>query len=112
MITIDALGKDGASILPGIDGSSPSGGLVTSEPREHVTLRPGDVVRKAGAWCVVTDVRHNGITGLTTYSLVWPDGSAGRSTAPSDTSLEVRTDTRIDPFTLYKLSAMFTARAS
>lgn len=111
MNTINALGKDGNSILPDLDGASPSGGLVTSESREHVTLRPGTIVREDGAWCVVADVRHNGITGLTTYALIWPDGSAGRSTAPSDTSLEVRTDTRIDPFTLYKLSAMFTARA-
>ena len=33
MIVIDALGKNGASILPDLEGASPTGGQVTSESR-------------------------------------------------------------------------------
>ena len=104
MMTISALGKDGASILPDLDGASPTGGLVQSESGTAATLLPGDVIRHFGEWVAVAAVAHNGLTGLSRVAYVSPsDGLRTFSTWPG-ASAEVRTDCRIDPDTLYQLT--------
>jgi hypothetical protein len=105
MITIDALGKDGNSILFDLAGASPTGGFVTSESRPGRTLMPGDLVRDMGGWHVVTDVRHNGITGMTHAMHADFVGQTSTLLLAAGQSVEVRTDTRIDPDTLWKLQA-------
>jgi len=105
MITIDALLKDGRSALSDLEGASPSGGFVTSESRPGRTLLPGDVVRSCGAWHVVTDVRHNGVTGVTHAVIADFVGMTSVVLLASGESAEVRSDTRIDPDTLWKLEA-------
>ena len=62
MIEIDALLTTGVPALADLHGSSPSGGMVTSESRPGRLLLPGDVIRHDGngEWVVVADVRHNG----------------------------------------------------
>lgn len=106
MITIDALLTTGESALTDLDGASPTGGQVRSETRDHSALAPGDVVRDHGAWSVVADVRHNGITGITAAGLIRKDGTfAARALVSSDV-MDVRIDARIDPDTLYKLARL------
>jgi hypothetical protein len=103
MITIDALGKDGRNILRDLDGASPTGGFVRSESRPRTSLVPGDVVREAGAWAVVSDVRHNGVHGITSLAVITADGETVRHTLVLSDVADVRTDARIDPDTLWKL---------
>lgn len=107
MVIIDARLKDGRSALCDLEGTSPGGGLVTTESRNRVTLTPGDVIRDCGewasSWAVVADVRHNGISGITNAGLVSAEGQVWHRVLTSSDSVEVRTDTRIDPETLYKL---------
>jgi Holliday junction resolvase-like predicted endonuclease len=104
MITIDAVGKDGRNILHDLDGASPTGGLVTSEHRARTRLTPGDVISDCGAWVVVVDVEHQGIPGVTTVGLMDAAGATGGHTLIGCAGATVRTDTRIDPDTLYKLA--------
>jgi hypothetical protein len=108
MIMIDALGKDGASILPDLQTSSPTGGFVQSEYRDGARLEPGDIVRHAGTWGVVMR------TGMaTTYGadrevldksplaeILTADGTLHLETFWSCSGTEARTDTRIDPDSL------------
>jgi hypothetical protein len=101
---IDALLKDGSSALAGLQGASPSGGQVTSESRPPVTLTPGDLVRHGGEWVVVWEVAHYGGTGITRPLLLTADDMWRNPGAlAAGESVEVRTDVRIDPDTLWKL---------
>lgn len=106
MITIDALGKDGASILPDLDGASPTGGYVTSESRDGMTLAPGDIVSHFGEWVAVAVVSHNGITGNSQFSYYAGERGGGLRDVSmwGGQSVTARTDCRIDPDTLYQLS--------
>ena len=107
MITIDALGKNGQSILPDLDGASPTGGQVRSESRPRYSIAPGDVVRDGsahdGQWSVVADVRHNGILGISTIGLIRADGTSAVWVLTLTDAANVRTDTRIDPDTLWQI---------
>ena len=105
-ITIDALLKDGRSALEDLAGASPTGGLVRTESVARTELAPGDVIRDCGAWTVVTDVRHNGIQGVTTAALVTAGGDTIVRTLVSCDGAERRSDARIDADTLYKLVAL------
>ena len=108
MITIDALGKDGANILPELQDASPTGGYVQSEYRDGSRLEPGDVVRHDGAWAVVmragtATVYGAGRTVLDISpmaEILTADGTLQRQTFYLASGTEVRTDTRIDPGTL------------
>lgn len=103
MLTIDALLKSGRSALYDLEGASPASGFVTTESRNRVTLTPGDVIRESGSWVAVADVRHNGISGISSVGFVSAEGQVWYRTLTSTDAVEVRTDTRIDPDTLYKL---------
>ena len=105
MIEIDALLTTGQPALVDLHGASPSGGMVRTESRPGRRLLPGDVIRHCGAWVVVADVRHNGITGLTTVGAFTRDNEVVRETYTGD-SAEVRTDTRIDPDSLWRLAEL------
>ena len=104
MITIDALGKDGASILPDLAGASPSGGYVTTASKPCTELRCGDVLRGGDYWAVIAGVAHNAILGSVTVATITDTGSIERATYWAGESVEYRTDTRIDPDTLHKLT--------
>lgn len=104
MITIDALGKDGANILGDLEGCSPAGGFVRTEWRTQYDLRPGDVVRGTDCyWEVIAGLSHDGMTGVTRLALVRPDSTVHALTLVCREGADVRTDTRIDPDTLWKL---------
>jgi hypothetical protein len=104
MIEIDALLEDGRSALDGLQGASPSGGQVTSESRLPVTLTPGDLMRHGGEWMVAWEVAHYGGSGITRLLLLNADGMWRNPGAlAAGQSVEVRTDARIDPGTLWKL---------
>lgn len=102
MITLDALGKDGSIILPDLQGASPGGGLVTSEWRACGKLAPGDVVRHDG-WAVIAGISHDGVTGTGQAALITAVGEISRRFLVAGEGMDTRTDTRIDPRTLYKL---------
>jgi hypothetical protein len=102
--TIDALLKDGRSALFDLDGASPGGGQVTSQPAYGPQITPGDVVRYCGAWMAVTEAGHNGILGLTRLALIDAAGAVTPHTMLASDVLDRRTDTRINPQTLYKLA--------
>ena len=102
--TIDALLKDGRSALFDLDGASPGGGQVTSQPAYGPQITPGDVVRYCGAWMAVTEAGHNGILGLTRLALIDAAGAVTRHAMLASDVLDRRTDARIDPQTLYKLA--------
>jgi hypothetical protein len=104
MITIDALGKDGASILPGLAGASPSGGFVTTGTKPCTDLRCGDVLRGGNYWAVIAGLAHNAILGCVTVATIADTGEVDRRTYWAGESVEYRTDTRIDPDTLHKLT--------
>jgi hypothetical protein len=108
MITINALGKNRQSILPDLDGASPTGGEVRTENRPRYSLAPGDVVRdgqaSGGQWSVVADVRHNGILGISTVGLIRADGTSAVWVLTFTDVANVRTDTRIDPDTLWQIA--------
>ena len=70
MTVISALGSNGRSILPGLQGASPARGLVASESVPRTRLVPGHLVRHHGGWAVITDIRHDGIHGITTAGLL------------------------------------------
>jgi hypothetical protein len=106
MITIDALLTDGRPALYDLDGASPTGGLVRSEYVARTELKPGDVIRDCGAWVVVTDIRHTGIMGVTTAALMTAAGETLIRTFASSDGADRRSDARIDPDTLYKLTAL------
>lgn len=108
MITIDAHGKDGRNILPDLDGASPTGGYVSSEYRPRHKLTVGDVIRDhdgaGGQWSVIADIRHNGIIGISHVGIIRADGTSHVwILVPSD-GADVRTDTRIDPDTLWRIA--------
>lgn len=102
--TIDALLKDGRSALFDLDGASPGGGQVTSQPAYGPQVTPGDVVRYCGAWMAVTEAGHNGILGLTRLALIDAAGDVTRHAMLASDVIDRRTDARIDPQTLYKLA--------
>jgi hypothetical protein len=105
VIVIDALLKDGRPALADLQGASPSGGQVRSESRVVVTLTPGDLMRHNGEWAVVWEVAHHGGTGLTRLLLLTADSMWRNPGAlAAGQSVEVRTDARIDPGTLWKLT--------
>ena len=105
MIVIDALGKNGASILPDLEGASPTGGQVSSESRPGFGIGPGDIIRHYGEWCAVLGVAHDGLTGITRLSYLAASESGPRAFSMwRGQSYEVRTDCRIDPDTLYRLT--------
>jgi hypothetical protein len=112
MITIDAVGKDGASILPDLQHSSPTGGLCQTEWRGRLQLTVGDVVRDAAGWCVVGGISHDGVLGLTVVAVIGADNQVWRHTLAMSAGAEVRTDARIDPDTLYKLGELKPALVS
>lgn len=102
MKVIDAL-RDGHSALIDLQGASPAGGQVTSQPAARGQLTPGDVVRYRGAWTVVAAASHDGIHGVSAVLLITAAGDLIRDTLVQTDMLERRGDTRIDPDTLYKL---------
>jgi len=102
--TIDALLKDGRSALFDLDGASPGGGQVTSQPAYGPQVTPGDVVRYCGAWMAVTEAGHNGILGLTRLALIDAAGAVTPHTMLASDVIDRRTDARIDPDTLYELA--------
>jgi hypothetical protein len=106
MITIDALGKNGCSVLPDLEGTSPTGGLVTTQWRGQYALAVGDLVRAPGGWGVIADIRHNGILGCTTAGVILPDGTAEIRSLWGSGGAVVRTDARIDPDTLWRLAEL------
>lgn len=104
MIEIDALLKDGRSALTDLQGSSPTGGFVTSGSRICTRILPGDLIRHNGAWTVAARTRHDGILGVSAITLIGADGPVSEPLLLySGLSLEVRADARIDPGTLRKL---------
>jgi hypothetical protein len=104
MITLDALGKNGHSILHDLQGASPTGGPMASEWRDSHEVNTGDLVRSMGGWCVVAGIRRDGMTGITVAALVDHGGLASRLLLTDGGVAEVRSDTRIDPSTLWKLA--------
>jgi hypothetical protein len=102
--TFDALTADGRSRLADMDGASPGGGLVTSQPAHGPQITPGDVVRYCGTWMAVTEASHNGILGLTRLALIDAAGAVTRHTMLASDAIDRRTDARIAPQTLYKLA--------
>ncbi len=100
VIVIEALTKDGRNVLADLDG-----GLVTSGRVPRTQISPGDIVRHHGAWTAVTDVRHDGIHGITTAIVVDAAGILALCILAGSDSAEARTDTRIDPGTLYQIFA-------
>jgi hypothetical protein len=102
--TFDALTTDGRSALIDMEGASPGGGQVTSEPAYGPQITPGDVVGYCGAWMAVTDAGHNGILGLTRLAMINAAGAVTRHTMLASDVIGRRTDARIDPDTLYKLA--------
>ena len=105
MMTIDAVGKDGASILPDLQHSSPTGGLCQTEWRNRTRLMPGDVVRDAAGWCVVGGISHDGVMGLSVVAVIDEHLQVWRHTLAASAGAEVRLDARIDPDTLHKLGS-------
>lgn len=110
MIMIDAVGKNGRSILPDLDGASPTGGFVRTEWRTQYDLRPGDVLRDASGWAVIAGLAHDGILGVSTVALITADGQMTRRTLAACGGAEVRADARINPGSLWKLSDLVTGR--
>jgi hypothetical protein len=104
LTTIDALLKDGRSALADLHGASPGGGPVTSETAPRTRITPGDVVRHDGAWVVVAGVSHDGVTGITRLAMIDQDGALILDTMITSDAIEVRTDARIDPDSLFKLA--------
>jgi hypothetical protein len=102
-VTVSAVGKDGQSVLPDLQGASPAGGMVRSGSVPHTTLLPGQVIRWLGSWMVVLTVCHYGVQGYSWTELVGPDGIVYRRSLYAGESVEVREDVRIDPNTLWKL---------
>jgi hypothetical protein len=102
--TFDALTAAGRSALADMDGASPGGGLVTSEPAYGPQITPGDVVRYCGAWMAVTEAGHNGILGLTRLALIDAAGAVTAHAMLASDVIDRRTDARIDPQSLYKLA--------
>jgi hypothetical protein len=102
--TIDALLNDGRSALSDLEGASPGGGQVTSEPAYGPQITPGDVVRYCGSWMAVTEASHNGILGLTRLAMIDAAGAVTPYTMLASDVIDRRTDARIDPDTLYKLA--------
>jgi hypothetical protein len=102
--TFDALTADGRSRLADMDGASPGGGLVTSQPAHGPQITPGDVVRYCGTWMAVTEAGHNGILGITRLALIDAAGAVACHTMLASDVLDRRTDAGIDPQTLYKLA--------
>jgi hypothetical protein len=111
MITIDALGKDGASILPDLAGASPAGGFVTTGTKPCTELRCGDVLRGGNYWAVIAGMAHNAILGCVTVATIADSGEVARETFWAGESVEYRTDARIDPGTLCKLTDYHTGSA-
>jgi hypothetical protein len=105
MIEIDALGKDGHSILHDLQGASPGGGFVTSAAWSPRQVNTGDLVSSMATWCAVIGVRRNGLTGVTHVALVDHAGIASGLLLTAFDSVTVRTDARIDPDSLWKLQA-------
>ncbi len=105
MRLIDALTADGRSALAHLDGTPPPGGLATTRPCPLTEVVPGDIVRRhGGPWTAVLDISHSGLDGLTYLDRVAADGCRIAHHAPSTGSIDVRTDVRINPATLHKLS--------
>lgn len=102
--TLDALTADGRSALFDLEGASPGGGQVTSQPAHGPQITPGDVVRYCGAWMAVTGASHNGILGLTRLAMIDAAGAVTPHTMLASDVIDRRTDARIDPDTLYKLA--------
>jgi hypothetical protein len=102
MEIIHALGKDGRSIMPDLQGASPTGGFVTSESRNGHLIELGHLVRHHG-WSVVAGIVQDGITGLCHLALIDADGNADTRTLYRGQSDEVRTDVKISPDTLFKI---------
>lgn len=102
MLTIDALGADGHSILPDLQGASPTGGLVTSESRPCQVIAVGQLVRHHG-WSVVGGIIQDGVTGLCHLALIDAGGEVSTRTVGRGQSVEVRTDAMISPDSLFKL---------
>lgn len=113
MITINSLGKDGASILPDLDGSAVGRMFISTEWRTKYQLAPGDVIRDSGGqggqWSVVADIRHNGILGISTVGLITADRTGHVLILAGSGGAEVRLDTRIDPDTLWQIAPEPTA---
>jgi hypothetical protein len=103
-VTLDALGKDGQSLLPDLQGASPTGGLVRSGSVPHTGLLPGQVMRHMGAWAVLLTVCHYGVQGFSYVELADAEGRVHRRTLVVGQSVEVREDVLVDPVTLYKLT--------
>ena len=105
MRQIDALTADGRNALAGLDGASPPEGLATTRPCPLTEIVPGDIVRHhGGPWTVVIDICHDGLAGITTVTRAAADGCVIVHNTPSAHSIEVRTDTRINPATLHQLA--------
>ena len=100
----DALTTDGRSVLFDLEGASPGGGQVTSQPAYGPQVTPGDVVSYCGAWMAVTEAGHNGILGLTRLALIDAAGAVTPHAMLASDVIGRRTDARIDPQTLYKLA--------
>lgn len=102
MIEIDAVGIDGQSILPDLQGASPTGGFVTSESRPCEKIAVGHLVRHNG-WSVVAGIAHDGVFGLCRLALVDCAGEVSSRSLYRGQSDEVRTDAAISPDSIYKL---------
>ena len=104
MTMLDALTADGRSALIDLDGVSPGGGFVTSEPAHGPQITPGDVVRYGGALMAVTEAAHNAVYDLTWLAMIDAHGSPARHMLAAPEVIERRTDVRIIPGSLYKLA--------
>lgn len=103
MITMNAVLSDGRNALDDLEGASPSGGHVTSRAKPRIQIRPGDVVRHYGAWMIVADIRHDGLLGITQAALIDVGGHLHPHSMTGSEGMTARTDTRIDPDTLYMI---------
>lgn len=103
-VTVDALGKDGKSILGDLQGGSPTGGLVRSESAPHPVLLPGMILRTSGGWAVVLTVHHYGVQGYSEVEYLGENLPVVRRSHFAGQSVEVRTDVLIAADSLYKLT--------
>ena len=105
MRQINALTADGRNALAVLDGAPAPAGLATTRPCPLTEIVPGDIARHhGGPWTVVTGICHDGLGGITTVTRAAADGCVIVHNTPSAHSIEVRTDTRINPATLHQLA--------
>jgi len=94
---------DSPGTLAALQEASSAGEPAIGEFRGCTWITPGDLIRSNSTWAVVACINHDGVTGRSEFTLIGPDTAISESVFITATALAVRTDTRVDPHTLYKL---------